>query len=97
MNDTYTTELAPTGDGGAWQLRVKTPGGLSLEYSYGSEAQARYMAAVFHLGPSRLPAADRIVPPTRRRSRAVKRVHELDNVSGDEVDAAIDVLSSLEN
>ena len=90
MNETYVTELAPTGDG--WQLRVKTPGGLSLEYSYGSEAQARYMAAIFHLGPSRLPAADRIVPPTRRRTRAVKRVHELDNLATDEVDAALDAL-----
>ena len=90
MNDTYVTELAPTGDG--WQLKVKTPGGMSLEYSYASEAQARYFAAVFHLGPSRLPAADRILPPPRRRTRATKRVHELDDVRPDEVDAALDAL-----
>jgi hypothetical protein len=90
MNDSYVTELAPTGDG--WQLKVKTPGGLSLEYSYASEAQARYFAAVFHLGPSRLPAADRIVPPVRRRTRAVKRVHELDNIGTEEIDGALDAL-----
>ena len=90
MNDAYVTELAPTGDG--WQLRVKTPGGLSLEYSYASEAQARYFAAVFHLGPSRLPAADRIIPPHRRKSRAVKRVHELDDLKKDEIDEALDAL-----
>ena len=92
MNDSYVTELAPTGEG--WQLKVKTPGGLSLEYSYASEAQARYFAAVFHLGPSRLPAADRIIPPTRRRTRAVKRVHELDNVSTDEIEGALGVLGA---
>jgi hypothetical protein len=90
MNDTYVTELAPTGDG--WQLKVKTPGGLSLEYSYASESQARYFAAVFHLGPTRLPPADRIMPPPRRRSRSVKRVHELDNVSTDEIDGALSTL-----
>lgn len=93
MNDSYVTELAPTGEG--WQLKVKTPGGLSLEYSYASEQQARYFAAVFHLGPSRLPAADRIIPPTRRRSRAVKRVHELDNVSTDEIEGALGALGEL--
>lgn len=93
MNDSYVTELAPTGDG--WQLKVKTPGGLSLEYSYASEQQARYFAAVFLLGPSRLPAADRIIPPTRRRSRAVKRLHELDNVSTDEIEGALGALGAL--
>ena len=90
MNETYVTELAPTGDG--WQLKVKTPGGLSLEYSYPTEAQARYFAAVFHLGPSRLPAADRIVPPPRRRTRAIKRVHELDNIASEEIEGALDAL-----
>jgi len=90
MNDSYVTELAPTGDG--WQLKVKTPGGLSLEYSYASEQQARYFAAVFHLGPSRLPPADRIMPPPRRRTRSVKRVHELDDVRVEEIDGALEGL-----
>ncbi|MBL8956325.1 MAG: hypothetical protein JNK82_36465 [Myxococcaceae bacterium] len=90
MNESYVTELAPTGEG--WQLKVKTPGGLSLEYRYATEQQARYFAAVFHLGPSRLPPADRIVPPTRRRSRAAKRAHELDNVAVDEIDGALATL-----
>lgn len=93
MNESYVTELAPTGDG--WQLKVRTPGGLNLEYSYASEQQARYFAAVFHLGPSRLPTADRILPPPpRRKTRSVKRVHELDNVSTDEVEAALDALGT---
>jgi hypothetical protein len=92
MNDSYVTELAPTGDG--WQLKVKTPAGLDLEYRYATEAQARYFAAVFQLGPSRLPAADRITASPRRKSRAVKRVHELDELSRDEIDGA---LSSLDN
>jgi hypothetical protein len=90
MNDAYVTELAPTGDG--WQLKVRTPAGLDLEYSYSTEAQARYFAAIFQLGPSRLPAAERIVASPRRRSRAVKRVHELDNISGDEIDGALNAL-----
>jgi hypothetical protein len=90
MNDAYETELAPSGEG--WQLKVRTPAGLDLEYSYASEAQARYFAAVFHLGPSKLPAAERIVASPRRRSRAVKRSHELDNLSHDEIDGALDNL-----
>ncbi|MBK7863785.1 MAG: hypothetical protein IPJ65_35305 [Archangiaceae bacterium] len=91
-NDTYLTELQPTADG--WQLTVKTPGGLSLEYSYASEAQARFFAAVFKLGPSKLPPATRIVPPPHRRRgrRQAKRAHELDNVSGDELDAVLEGL-----
>ena len=36
-------------------LEVTTPEGLCLEYRYGSQAQARYMAAVFELGPSSFP------------------------------------------
>jgi len=90
MNESWTTELAPTGEG--WQLVVRTPGGLALEYNYSSEQQARYFAAVFHLGPSRLPAADRIIPPPRRRTRAVKRIHELDYLKPEELDASLDAL-----
>ena len=90
MNESWVTELAPTGEG--WQLVVRTPGGLALEYNYSSEAQARYFAAVFHLGPSRLPAADRILPPPRRRTRAVKRIHELDLLKCDEIDEAVGIL-----
>ena len=90
MNDAYVTELAPTGEG--WQLKVRTPAGLDLEYSYSTEAQARFFAAVFHLGPSKLPAAERMSATPRRRSRAVKRVHELDNLSHDEIDGALSAL-----
>ena len=90
MNDAYVTELVPTDEG--WRLKVKTPAGLDLEYRYATEAQARYFAAIFELGPSRLPAADRILPSRPRRSRAVKRVHELDNISHDEIDGALALL-----
>lgn len=95
MNDSYVTELAPTGDG--WQLKVITPGGLSLEYSYASEQQARYFAAVFLLGPSRLPAATRIVPPSPKRRSRSKRRHELDNVAAEEVEAALGALETFES
>jgi hypothetical protein len=90
MNDSYVTELAPTDAG--WQLKVRTPAGLTLEYHYGTEAQARYFAAIFQLGPTRLPAANRICVVPRRRSRAVKRVHELDDLQCEEIDTALTCL-----
>lgn len=91
MNDQYVTELAPTGEG--WQLKVRTPGGLSLEYRYPTEAQARYFAAIFQLGPSKLPAAERICAVPRRRSRSIKRVRELDDLQPVEIDEALAALS----
>jgi hypothetical protein len=87
MKDSYVTELAPTGEG--WQLKVRTPGGLFLEYYFRSEAQARYFAAIIHLGPSRLPPAQKITVARTRKSRAVKRLHELDDISSSEIERAV--------
>jgi hypothetical protein len=91
MNDTYVTELAPTGEG--WQLKVRTPGGLDLEYRYSSEAQARYFAAIIHLGPTKLPPAQKITVAHRRKTRSHKRVHELDDISRDEIEGVLTTLS----
>lgn len=44
-----------------WSVRVVLKQGGSRRYRYGSEAQARYFAAVFELGP-------RVLPPTARAS-----------------------------
>jgi len=48
-----------------WGVEVETCDGVVRRYRYGSEAQARYFAAVFALGP-------RLLPPvsTGRRKRA---------------------------
>ncbi|AGC42171.1 hypothetical protein MYSTI_00822 [Myxococcus stipitatus DSM 14675] len=44
---------------GAWKVEVATLEGEVRRYRYESEAQARYFAAVFALGP-------RVLPPVRR-------------------------------
>lgn len=49
-----------------WGVEVRTRDGAVRRYRYGSEAQARYFAAVFALGP-------RVLPPVtsvrRKRTR----------------------------
>lgn len=51
-----------------WSVKVVLKEGGSRRYRYGSEAQARFFAAVFELGP-------RVLPPTARaNSRQRKRV-----------------------
>ena len=42
-----------------WSVKVVLREGGSRRYRYGSEAQARFFAAVFELGP-------RVLPPTTR-------------------------------
>ena len=49
-----------------WGVEVLTREGAMRRYRYGSEAQARYFAAVFALGPRVLPPA---VPVRRKRTR----------------------------
>lgn len=49
-----------------WGVEVVTREGEVRRYRYGSEAQARYFAAVFALGPRVLPP----VRPARRRKAA---------------------------
>jgi hypothetical protein len=87
-----TTELSMGNDG--WALRVKTPAGVALEYRYATEQQARFMAAIFALGPSRLPPALRVVATSRRRTRANKRPAELLDVTEGEIDDALVALAS---
>ena len=88
-----TTELSPVPDADEWSLRVKTPAGVALEYRYPSEKQARFMAAVFALGPTRLPPAARMISvPRKRRKLAAKRSAELEGVTPDEIDSALDAL-----
>jgi hypothetical protein len=50
-----------------WGVEVTLEEGEVRRYRYGSEAQARYFAAVFELGPRWLPPVSR---RSRRRSRA---------------------------
>jgi hypothetical protein len=83
----FTTELCALEK--EWSLRVKTPAGIAVEYRYDSERQARFMAAVFELGPSRLPPAMRMIATSRRKSRAPKRTIELDSISPEEIDSAL--------
>ena len=49
-----------------WGVEVVTRDGALRRYRYGSEAQARYFAAVFELGPRVLPPAE---PVRRKRTR----------------------------
>jgi hypothetical protein len=51
-----------------WSVKVSLVRGGARRYRYGSEAQARYFAAVFALGPRTLPAALR---PKARRGKKV--------------------------
>ena len=87
-----TTELSEANN--EWALRVKTPAGVALEYRYPTEQQARFMAAIFALGPSRLPPAARVLATPRRRSRASRRAIELNDVTEFEIDAALTALDS---
>lgn len=50
-----------------WSVKVVLREGGSRRYRYSSEAQARYFAAVFELGPRQLP------PTTRARQRQRRR------------------------
>jgi hypothetical protein len=49
-----------------WSVKVLLRKGGSRRYRYASEAQARYFAAVFELGP-------RVLPPKARVSRRKRR------------------------
>jgi len=48
-----------------WGVKVSLKKGGTRHYRYGSEAQARYFAAIFELGPRVLPAK----PPAKPRAR----------------------------
>ncbi len=46
-------------EGRFWVVRIQGAGPNVFEYRYASQAQARYFAAVFALGPRTLPAPSR--------------------------------------
>jgi hypothetical protein len=56
-------------DGDGWGVDVVLKGGGERRYRYGSEAQARYFASVFSMGPRVLPPASHHVFRRRPKSR----------------------------
>lgn len=91
--DAYTTELTPSGVEGWWTLKVITPDGLSLEYHYKSAQQAKFMAAVFELGPTTLPPAERIQFPNRERRKVRRHRVRMATITADEVESALDAIA----
>lgn len=89
----YKTELDEGSVEGEWLLRVRTPEGLAVEYRCRSFERARFMAAVFALGPRTLPPPDRISFPARERPRARKKRQQLTNVTAAEFDSVLDALA----
>ncbi len=53
-----------------WSVKVVLREGGSRRYRYGSEAQARFFAAVFRMGPRVLPPTSRANARKRKRARA---------------------------
>jgi hypothetical protein len=51
-----------------WGVKVSLKKGGTRHYRYGSEAQARYFAAIFELGPRVLPAKPRARTRQGKRS-----------------------------
>ena len=95
--EAFTTELKPSGVDGWWTLKVKTPDGLTVEYHYRSAQQAKFMAAVFALGPTTLPPAERIQFPSREKRKVRRHRARMANVSSDELDLALDAISTAEH
>ena len=52
-----------------WSVKVVLREGGSRRYRYGSEAQARFFAAVFQLGPRVLPPTPRANARKRKQAR----------------------------
>jgi len=89
----YQTELNEGPVEGEWFLRVRTPDGLTAEYRCRSFERARFMAAVFALGPTTLPPPDRVFFPGRERARVKKKRQQLANVTAAEFDSVLDALA----
>jgi hypothetical protein len=66
-------------------LKVQTQDGLSLEYHYRSEQQAKFMAAIFALGPTTLPPAGRIEFPAREKRKVRKHRARMAQISLDAI------------
>jgi hypothetical protein len=91
MSLTFEVRATPSHE---WSLRVKTPAGIGVEYRYPTEEQARFMAAVLALGPAKLPPAHKVISLSIGKKRQRSAPHpELDDVTGDEIDGALGVLS----
>ena len=56
-----------------WAVNLRLEGGELRRYRYGTEAQARYFAQVFALGPRVLPP----LQPERRKPRRVAKGAQL--------------------
>lgn len=80
-----------------WKLRVQASSDLAVEYDYRSEKQARFMAAVFALGPSKLPPANRILPLRSRPKRFAKRSASLTALTSAEIDEALGRLDEFQS
>lgn len=91
--DSLSTHVFPITESGSWGVRVKTGAGVAVEYHYPTESQARFMAAVLGLEPTRLPPAHRLVAHFKKRKQQAKRVVELDGITADEIDDALGMLA----
>jgi hypothetical protein len=68
--------------GRSWSVTVTPEEGAPVEYRYRSQAQARFFAAVFELGPQELPKA--------HRARGRKPVNAIRQSVESEIDHALD-------
>ena len=88
--DAYTTELIPSAVNDRWTLLVKTADGVVLEYDVKSLTQAKFMAAVFAMGPTTLPPASRIHLPRTQPERGRGKRPPLASVSFEEIEYALE-------
>ncbi|MGQ0503875.1 MAG: hypothetical protein ACT4TC_00995 [Myxococcaceae bacterium] len=58
-------------DGQVWVVRLQRNENELAEYRYSSEAQARYFAAIFEMGPTQLPPPQIRAKRSKRRRRVV--------------------------
>ena len=89
--DSMSTQVFPV-DARSWAVRVQTGTGVAVEYRYPSERQARFMAAVLSLGPSRLPPAQRLVSTRQRPKKQARHAPALEDVTAREIEEVLSVL-----
>jgi len=59
-----------------WKVRVTPAEGKALVFRYASLSQARFFAAVFSLGPPRLPTSNRVRERVRKTVREASSQYE---------------------
>jgi hypothetical protein len=64
-----------------WSVKVVLRKGGSRRYRYGSEAQARFFAAVFELGPRALPLTTGAISRKRKRASLAALPVEMSRVA----------------